>query len=348
MKSTLESQIDLVYLTISARIKAQQFSQNQSNAQKAEQVYKNTLAISAVNTYLNYSGWITSLITSNSWNPIMQSLMNVADLDVPDYGKVECCWVDSQAKFLVISPEVRENRIAYIAVSLQPSLESAKLLGFIPKFAEDKISLDQLKPILELPAYLQDWKQAQESQQEAGAKIGKKLETPLNSLRPKGQGQKFADFPVAKLKQWLKGLFGEEWKALDTIFVPNPNLSFRNTKQLARQNIIATDTLDEGISRVKLLNLASGEEDNAVALIVCLKERSRDLDISVIICPTNQNFYLPQGLAIFLLDRQQEIVMQAEAEQTKNIEFRFSGEPGECFSIKVCLGKQSQVETFSL
>ncbi len=323
MNISLQSHIYPVSLTLSARIKAEQFSHEQLNPQKAQQVYKNTLAVSAVNTYLNYSGWITSLDTSDSWNPIMQSLMNVADLDIPDYGKVECCLVESDAEFLVILPEVTENRIAYIAVSLKTSLQSANILGFIPEFTDNKVLLSELRSIIELPDYLEQWKNNQE--------ITKLVNSPIN-----------------KLRQWLEGIVDAGWQTVDEIFPACPDLGFRNSQQLRYRNFQATETLDEGISRVKLLDLASSEANKTIALILSIKEQAKDLDISVKVCPTNTNNYLPKGLEIFILDQHQETVMHAQANNTRNIEFRFSGESGEYFSIKACLHKNAQIETFAI
>ena len=335
MSLILKPHILPVSLTLSARIKAEQFSRNQSKPEKAQQVYKNTLAVSAVNTYLNYSGWTTSLKTSNSWNPIMQSLLCTADLDISEYGKVECCCVSSQANSFAISSEARDDRIAYIAVRLEPSLRSAKLLGFITEFTEEKILLSRLKSILELPDYLEYWKQQQES-------------------------QKLMDLPVTKLKEWFKGLIEEGWYGLDEVFVPSLSSGFRSLQQFRQES------LDEGISRVKLLDLTeerqspqvslsqggvtvtSNEENNSVALILSLQERTEDLDISVKVCPINTNYYLPKGLEIFILDQRQQTVMHAQANNTKNIEFRFSGESGEYFSIKACLNDRALVETFTI
>ena len=335
MNLILQSHTLSVSLTLSARIKAQQFSRNQSIPQKAQQVYKNTLAVSAVNTYLNYSGWTTSLKNSNSWNPVMQSLLEVADLDIPEYGKVECCFVDSQNNFFVISPEAKEDRIVYIAVRLEPSLQSAKLLGFISEFSEGKVLLSQLKPILELPDYLEYWKQQQES-------------------------QKLINNSVTKLRQWFTGLVEEGWYTLDQVFMPAFSSGFRSLQKLHKES------LAQGISRVKLLDLTGKnnslqpsspydevivnyhEENQAVALILYLHERTEDLDISVKVCPINTNHYLPKGLEIFILDQQEQTVMHAQANNTKNIEFRFSGESGEYFSIKACLNEKALIETFTI
>ena len=335
MNLILQAHILPVSLTLSARIKAEEFSRNQSNSQKAQQVYKNTLAVSAVNTYLNHLGWSTNLKTSNSWNLAMQSLLEVADLDIPEYGKVECCFVNSQTDFFVISPEAREDRIAYIAVRLEPSLQSAQLLGFIAEFSEGKISLSRLRPILELPDYLEYWQKNQESKQSI-------------------------NHSVTKLKQWLGGLVEEGWYSLDEVFTPSLSSGFRSLQKLAKEN------LAQGMSRVKLLNLkeegrlpqtsssdggitmTSNQQNEAIALILCLQEGTEDLDISVKVCPINTNHYLPKGLEIFILDQQQQTVMHAQANKTKNIEFRFSGESGEYFSIKACLNQKALIETFTI
>ena len=320
MNSRLNPDTFLVSLTLSSRIKAENFSRNQSSTQKAQQVYKNTLAVLAVNTYLNYSGWVTSLKTSNSWNPIMQSLMDIGDLDLPEYGKVECRLIDSNAKYLVIPPEVREDRIAYIAVELKQSLESAIILGFMPEVTEDTILLSQLRSILELPAYLQNWKQEKE------------LHKLLNPS-------------ITKLKQWLMGIVEENWQTIDEVFSLSPSLGLRNAQQL-RSSLITKETLNEAVSRVKLLNLSPIERNKNIALILCIQEQQENLDISVKVCPTNSNTYLPKGLEVFILDEEEQPVMQAQANNTRTIEFRFSGESGEYFSIKACLDENTHVERF--
>ncbi len=335
MNLILQSHILPISLTLLARIKAEQFSRNQSIPHKAQQVYKNTLVVSAVNTYLNYLGWTTSLKTSNSWNPVMQSLLEVADLDIPEYGKVECCFVNFQNNFFVINPEAKEDRIAYIAVTIEPSLQSAKLLGFISEFSEDKVLLSRLRPILQLPDYLEYQKQHQES-------------------------QRLVNYSVIKLKQWLKGFVEEGWYTLDQVFVPSYSLGFRSLEKLPQES------LAENISRVKLLDLTrdnkylqksspyggltlnSNKKNEAIALILSLQERTEDLDISVKVCPINSDYYLPKGLEIFILDQQEQTVMHAQANNTKNIEFRFSGESGEYFSIKACLNEIALIETFTI
>jgi hypothetical protein len=49
-----------------------------------------------------------------------------------------------------------------------------------------------------------------------------------------------------------------------------------------------------------------------------------------------------------VLDEQGKSVLQAEAGNSESIEFQFSGEPGESFSVKVALGDFSITEEFLL
>ena len=105
-----------IALPLTARIKAQQFRIHQFDPLKSKQVYLNTLSVIAVNYYLNRLGWTTNLETSDSWNPVLQTMMNVADLDIPNYGKIECRFVLPNDDWITVPHEVKLQRIAYIAV----------------------------------------------------------------------------------------------------------------------------------------------------------------------------------------------------------------------------------------
>ncbi|HEY9743441.1 MAG TPA: DUF1822 family protein, partial [Coleofasciculaceae cyanobacterium] len=56
--------------------------------------------------------------------------------------------------------------------------------------------------------------------------------------------------------------------------------------------------------------------------------------------------YLPHDLQLMVLDEKGEAVMQAQARSTKNIQLKFSGEPGETFGVKVALGDVTVTEAF--
>ncbi|MEM7714486.1 MAG: DUF1822 family protein [Cyanobacteria bacterium P01_A01_bin.68] len=144
-----------VSLTSKAHQLAEQFSSYHSNLQKSEQVYHNTLAIYAVNHYLQCLGFTTDYQASNSYDVIMQSFLDIADLEVIDRGKLECRVVLPNADFVYIPQEVWTGRIGYIAVQLDGSLKTGTLLGFTEKVATEKLPLNQLRPLEEFPQYLQ-------------------------------------------------------------------------------------------------------------------------------------------------------------------------------------------------
>ena len=303
-----------VPLTLDAHRIAQGFHSQQSNLQHAKQVYLNTLAVYAVNFYLKLLEIETDLAASDSWNPIMQTLANTADLVIKNQGKLECRPVLPGEQFCQIPPEVSSNRIGYVAVQLNQSLTEATLLGFMPIVAAETIPINKLRS----------------------------LEALIEQLNPPVQPE---PLPV-QLNQWLQNAFSAGWEAIETLFSPPPGelaFAFRCGTS-AISNSSKTPTIIE-VRRGKLLSLEqSGER---VALLVGLASQSTaTMDISVEIYPTGSQMYLPRDLQLMVLDQEGEAVMQAQAKSTKCIQLEFSGEPGERFSIKVALGDFSITELF--
>lgn len=136
---------------------AEKFAASQPNAEKNQQVYRNTLAVLAVNTFVQELRYETDLDAGESWHPVLRMFHNVADLVLPGIGKIECCPV-LLGETAISLPEVRENRIAYIAVEFAEPFDKVKLLGFIPAVEiqeeNEEISLTNLKPVEELLDYL--------------------------------------------------------------------------------------------------------------------------------------------------------------------------------------------------
>ena len=131
MNPVIEPWIFTVPLALEAHSRAEQFRRYQSNPDKAKQVYLNTLAVYAVNMYLQCRGFETDLETSDSWNPAMQMLLDTADLVVKNRGRLECRPVLPNAEVVCTPAEVWSERIGYVAVRLSESLREATLLGFV-------------------------------------------------------------------------------------------------------------------------------------------------------------------------------------------------------------------------
>ena len=149
------SSVFLIALGREAHEIADYFCQQHSDFALAEQVYLNTLAVYAVNCFLRSLGIATDLEASDSWNPIMRSRLAVADLVVRDKGKVECCPVMPGEDFIEISEEVLSDRIGYVFVEINAEMSEGKVLGFLEKVNQTKLSLLTLLSLDDLPAYLE-------------------------------------------------------------------------------------------------------------------------------------------------------------------------------------------------
>lgn len=147
------SSVFLIALGKEAHEIADYFCQQHSDFALAEQVYLNTLAVYAVNCCLRSLGITTDLEASDSWNPIMQSRLTVADLVMRGKGKVECCPVMPGEDFIEISEEVLSDRIGYIFVEINAEMSEGKVLGFLEKVNETKLSLLTLLSLDDLPEY---------------------------------------------------------------------------------------------------------------------------------------------------------------------------------------------------
>lgn len=179
---------------------AQTFRQHQSNFHNAQQVYLNTLAVYAVNGYLKQEGIETNLEASDSWDSVMQSLVDIADLKIKQWGqwqKLECRPVFSDTQVVYIPAEVWQDRIGYVAVRLNEFMTEATVLGFVKTTATETLPISQLKP----------------------------LEDLLKYLKPE---------PLVNLSQWLENIFDAGWQTVEEILgSPDMSLAFRGVKSVA-------------------------------------------------------------------------------------------------------------------
>ncbi|HLO48608.1 MAG TPA: DUF1822 family protein [Kamptonema sp.] len=191
-----------VPLSFEAHTLAQDYCQQQSNPQKAKQVYLNTLAVYATNYYLQCMGFETNWEASNSRIPLMVKLLDIADLDINQLGKIECRPILPNAKSCQIPPDVWQDRIGYVAVQVDQSLKEATLLGFTETAAAE-IPLDQLQSLDDFLSYLSQ-----------------------------SQPQKVVNF-----SNWFQGTFEEGWRTIGELLnLTQPELAvgFRNAVSIVR------------------------------------------------------------------------------------------------------------------
>lgn len=147
-----------IQLTKKAHNDAHKFASKQANSQKVKQVYLNTLAVYAVQDFLNWLGIETDLNAGDSWHSVIRCFQDVADLVIPNLGKLECRPVLPGQTVISLPPEVTEDRIAYIGVQFQEQLNEVQLLGFYPTIDPqaplEEIEIANLQPIETLIDYI--------------------------------------------------------------------------------------------------------------------------------------------------------------------------------------------------
>ncbi|MGQ4650248.1 DUF1822 family protein [Lyngbya aestuarii] len=309
-----------VLITQKARQIAHQFAQQQPDEAKAQQVYLNTLAVCTLNNYLKILGIASDPSNCDSWNPLMRMTTNVADLDVIGRGRIECrpiCAFDRDTTSVCYVPtEVQDERIAYVVVQIEPEQPEALILGFVEQVDREEVPLNNLRPMSELPIYLDQYQP--------------------DSLTER----------VTQLTHWLHGQIETGWHTLDEVLgISLTHYQWQNTRSLEAES---TAPVLSRVVRGKIFEVPIQQGVEPIVLITELVPKSEaNLGIELKICPPTQQAFLPVGLAMTVIDAVGEAVMHAQArEENRMIELGFHGEVGDRFSLRIELGDVTIDEAF--
>lgn len=105
---------------------------------KSRRVYLNTLAVYAIASYCKFMGIEFDLETSDSLDPIIQGLSDVADLNIDKFGKVECRPFLPGEQICIIPPLTWSDRLGYFAVKINEEEREATIVGFISAIPSDR------------------------------------------------------------------------------------------------------------------------------------------------------------------------------------------------------------------
>ncbi|NEO56753.1 MAG: DUF1822 family protein [Okeania sp. SIO3B5] len=306
------SQALKVFLTAEAHGYAGQFAAEQATPEKGKQVYLNTLAVVAVQTYLKCLDIQTAIHQGDCWHPGSRAIFDVADLVLPNIGKVECRPVFPGEKELLLPPEAIDNRIGYIAVQFEEDLNQVQILGFVSARNidgfQDSIPLTQIKSLDALIEEI-DW------------------------------CQKWVN-----LRRWFEGFFPAEWQSLQSLSTSTRTRSLR----VSNDSISQSPTDDLSISCGKIINWGSGVNEQATELAVKLTDKfEEEIDICVRLSTTNKIPFLPAGLRVQILDESGNSCMEAEAREADDwIQLEFGCKPQEQFTVEMSLNEQIIRENF--
>ncbi|PZV28133.1 MAG: hypothetical protein DCF12_01020 [Snowella sp.] len=337
------------------RALAQSFAQQQLTETKTNQVYLNTLAVLAMNHYLELLEIPTNLKQSQCWSVINQFCADIADLNLPKLGFLECRPISIHQDFCQIPLEVMSDRIAYCIVQISEDRKAGKLLGFVANPQSPRITVEQLDSLDNFLIFLANYQ------------------------------------PKIKLYQWLENQIDEQWQTLETLLLPK-KLAFRHSSVTSQSlpDLVNTLYLQDELSPPsqltanqaleQLLNLTSNEElrwqvaeilwnldpqnpllnlrrildlgayfgGTSIGLMVGLLPKSDD-QISLLFrlyCLSDRG-YLPPGITLTGLDEQLNPFFEIKARENDDyIQFKCLAGFDEEFSIKISLGDTRIIKHF--
>lgn len=130
---------------------AAKFAAGQTSIAKGKKVYLNTLAVCAVRQYLSCVCQLDlDLSHGDSWQVEVQGILDVADLVIPNVGKIECLPVLSNMTEISVPPAAIDERVGYVIVQFSERLDRVELLGFVAKPEGEIILFQQLQPLEDL------------------------------------------------------------------------------------------------------------------------------------------------------------------------------------------------------
>lgn len=315
-------------ITQKASKTAQEFASQQPTPEKAEQVRLNTLAVWVVNDYLQMMDIPTNLEASDSWNRVMRYCADVADLEVPSVGRLECRPIPLHQQICSVPPETWEERVGYVVVQIDESLQEARLMGFAPSVATEELPLSQLQPLEALIEH-----------------IGQLsfVKSVVTVDQPKTQEQ------LANLSQWFAGIFEAGWQTIDSFWKDTeirPAYAFRSR---------GADTVERDVpeqsaptTMAKLIDLGMNFPNQALLLIVEITpQANQQTGIFLKLVATGKQKYVPQGLQFAVLDGSGALLLESQARKSDDyMQLYLRGESKEHFSVKVALNDVSIVEHF--
>jgi len=313
---------------------AQRFVAQCPLPEKAQQIEHNTLAVCAVNTYLQMMGIDTDIAASDSWNPMMQMMADTADLKLPTAGSLSCRAMTPEDDACYVPPEDWSDRAGYIAVVIDKAEHQATLLGFAQTVGEEeRIAIARFSPIETLLDHLYTLKTETQT-------------TPITPLAIASITDSLQT-TLTRMSQWAQGTLDNGWQAVDELLnPPQAGFAFRSTSTANS----ATNT--PSIRQAKAIQLedSSSAQPLQVALIIQLSQVSADAtDIIMQVHPLGRENHLPEGIALSIFDDNNTPVRSATSRAIDNyIQLQVVGEPGELFSIQIRKNNATFEEQFEI
>lgn len=356
-------------ITATDRRQAYQFAAQQPTQVRVNQVYRNTLAVLVTQRYLHLLGIATDLDASQSWNPLDRLLENIADLYVPALqGFLECRPVGQGDQKCVVPEETWDDRVGYVVIQLDEPYQEGQVLGFVASVSVRELPLSYLRPLNELiERFLEQSPQ------------------PIVDLKQWLKHRFEPDWqPFAELLSEMRGAMGQSWRRQLARSDVSADPIRQRVEQLYRhpsnrgQSISAPANSQDAL--VRLIQTTEDDEirwqsaellweldphhphcpvisakdlglyltGHPIALMVgMLPKPDGRMLILLRVCPLGQLSHLPLGLKLIGLDETGNLFFEVESRQQDDcIQFKFTADEGDRFSVCVALHDASFTESF--
>ncbi len=110
---------------------AEQFAAEQTQATQQELIFQQTLAVLGLEKYLALGEIQTAREESYSWHPQTRTLTAWADLLLPEYGRLLCCFADASQQ-ISLPPILPLNTFGFVVVEVETNFSQIYLKGFLP------------------------------------------------------------------------------------------------------------------------------------------------------------------------------------------------------------------------
>ncbi|BCL35249.1 DUF1822 family protein [Nostoc sp. MS1] len=348
-----------IAITAADRQQAYEFAQQQLTQERSQQVYCNTLAVLVTQRFLQMLGIDTDLTASHSWNPLEQQLENIADLYIPSLQSfLECRCLSKSDRKCYIPPEVWSERLGYVMIDLDEPYKEAQVVGFVESVCVAELPRSYFQTLDVLLECLTSSPQPQ-----AMVQLSHWLKHTFEyDWRPPKNWPKFmkefepqrSDFLI---RQQVEQLY---YRQSNHGVLPN-HLNL----QEALVNLIQTTPDDEirwqsaellwelnpkhpACPVISAKDLGIYLLGQAIVLIVGILPKSDGRMLILLrLYPSQKQSHLPAGLKLIGLDEIGNLFFEVESRQKDAyIQFKFTADMGDRFSVRVVLDDASFTEDF--
>jgi hypothetical protein len=349
-------------ITATDRSRAQIFAKQQPTPAKAKQVYRNAIAVLVTHRCLQWLGIASDLEMSDSWNLLSCWLEDIADLYVPELeGRLECRAIRPGDTTCFIPEDAERERIGYVVVQLDDTYREGQVLGFVASVSVTNFPVGDLQPLealidrLPTPVNLGEWlhQRFEKSWEPRESLLSPQKKFTLSFANPSRNRRD-------EMKQRVEQLYVKQanFNLMRSAIPTEPEVALVQLIQTTQDDEIrwqAAELLWQVNSRHPACPVISAKdlglyfEGRTVALMVgVLPKIDSSRLILLRLYPFKPEFHLPPGLKLEVLDEtgSQELFQVESRQQDDYIQFKFTGDMGDRFNVRLTLNDVSFIESF--